>query len=115
MKKIDVLSCYIAFIPVAIWDILKGSVFAINAVIWHIITAAVAAGIVEAAEIDFYVFAFQDSNFTSSERIVFSFLACWSFIEVAKPVAALCRLIVAQSDIIQEQRFDVFVFAKSAI
>lgn len=76
---------------------------------------AVAAGIVKAAKIDFYIFAFQDINFTSSEGIVFSFLACWSFIEIAKPVDALRRLVVAQSDIIQEQRFNVFVFAESAI
>ena len=76
---------------------------------------AVATGIVEAAKIDFYIFAFQDINFTSSKRIIFSFLACWSFIEIAKPVDALRRLVVAQSDIIQEQRLNVFIFAQSAI
>lgn len=76
---------------------------------------AVAAGIVEAAQVDFYAFAFQDINFTSSERVIFSFLACWSFIEVAKPVDAFRRLVVAQSDIIKEQRFNVFVFAELAI
>lgn len=38
---------------------------------------AVAAGIVEAAEVDFYVFAFQDSNFTSSERVIFADLSGW--------------------------------------
>lgn len=63
---------------------------------------AVATGIVEAARIDFYIFAFQDINFTSSKRIVFSFLACWSFIEIAKPVDTFRRLVVAQSDIIKE-------------
>lgn len=76
---------------------------------------AVAASVVEAAEVDFYAFTFQNINFTSSERVIFSFLACWSFIEIAKPVDALRRLVVAQSDIIKEQRFNVFVFAESAI
>lgn len=75
----------------------------------------IAAGVVEAAKIDFYIFAFQDINFTSSERVVFSFLACWSFIEVSKPVDAFRSLVVAQSDIIKEQRLNVFVFAESAI
>lgn len=76
---------------------------------------AVAAGIVKAAKIDFYAFAFQDINFTSSERIVFSFLACWCFVQVAKPVDTFRRLVVVQSDIIKEQRFNVFIFTESAI
>lgn len=101
--------------PVAIWHIFKGTIFAINAVIRDINMTAIAAGIVEAAEVDFYVFAFQDINFTSSERIVFSFLACWRFIEIAKPVDAFCRLVVVQSDIIKKQRLNVFIFAESAI
>lgn len=77
--------------------------------------ATVATGIVKSAKIDFYIFAFQDINFTSSERIIFSFLACWSFIEIAKPVDTFRRLVVVQSDIIKEQRFNVFIFTESAI
>lgn len=46
--------------PVAIWYIFKRSIFAINAVIRYIIMTTIAAGVVEAAEIDFYVFAFKD-------------------------------------------------------
>ena len=60
MKKIDVLSCYIAFVPVAIWHVLKGTIFAINAVIRYIIMTTIAAGVIEAAKIDFYIFAFKD-------------------------------------------------------
>lgn len=44
---------------VAVWHIFKGSIFAINAVIRNIIVAAVAASVVEAAKVDFYVFAFK--------------------------------------------------------
>lgn len=114
MKKI-VLSCYVAFVTVAIRHIIKRTFIAVNAVIWDIIMTTIAAGVVEAAKIDSYIFALKYGNFTSSERIVFSFLACWSFIEVSKPVDAFRRLVVAQSDIIKEQRFNVFVFAESAI
>lgn len=62
---------------VAIGDIFKGPIFAINAVIRDEIRATIAAGIVEAAQVDFYAFAFQDINFTSSERVVFADLAGW--------------------------------------
>lgn len=58
---------------------------------------AVAPGIVKTTEVDFYAFAFKDINFTSS-----AFLACWSFIEITKPVDAFSRQIVAQRDIIKE-------------
>lgn len=76
---------------------------------------AVAPGIVEAAQVDFYAFAFQHINFTSSERVVFADLAGWRFVQVAKPVDTFRRLVVAQSDIIKKQRLNVFVFAQSAI
>lgn len=62
---------------ITIGYIFEGSIFAIYAVIRHIIAAAVAAGIVESAEVDFYIFAFQDINFTSSERIIFADLSGW--------------------------------------
>lgn len=77
--------------------------------------AAVAPGIIEAAEVDFYAFAFKDINFTSSEKVIFADLAGWRFVQVAKPVDAFRRLVVAQSDIIKKQRLNVFVFAQSAI
>ena len=38
---------------------------------------AVAAGIVKTAKIDFYIFAFQDINFTSSEGVIFADLSGW--------------------------------------
>lgn len=44
--------------------------------VFHI-AAAVAAGIVEAAEIDFYAFASQDINFTCPERVIFANLSGW--------------------------------------
>lgn len=44
----------------AIWHIIKGTSIAVNAVIRYIIMTTIAAGVVEAAEIDFYVFAFKD-------------------------------------------------------
>lgn len=46
--------------PLAIGDIFKRSIFAINAVIRYIIMTTIAAGVIEAAEIDFYVFAFKN-------------------------------------------------------
>lgn len=95
MKKIYVLSCYIAFVTAAMRHIFKRSVFAINAVIRHIIAVAAAAGIVEAAKIDFYAFAFQDINFTSSKRVVFADLSGWRFVQVAKPFDTLRRLVLA--------------------
>lgn len=44
---------------VAVWYIFKGPIFAINAVIRDKIMATIAAGIVKAAEVDFYVLAFK--------------------------------------------------------
>ena len=44
---------------IAVWYIFKGTIFSINAVIRDKIMATIAAGIVEAAKIDFYVFAFK--------------------------------------------------------
>lgn len=44
---------------IAVWHIFKGSIFAINAVIRDVITATIAARIVKAAKVDFYVLAFK--------------------------------------------------------
>lgn len=44
---------------IAIGYIFKGPIFAINAVIRDKIMATIAAGIVKAAEVDFYVLAFK--------------------------------------------------------
>lgn len=87
---------------VAIRHIFKRSIAAIYAVVRLVISKAIGASIIKPAEIYFDMVAFQDINFTSSERIVFSFLACWRFVEVAKPFYALCDLVVAQSDIIKK-------------
>lgn len=59
MKKTLSLRCYIAFVIIAVWNIFKGSIFAINAVIRDVIMATIAARIVEAAKVDFYVLAFK--------------------------------------------------------
>lgn len=44
---------------IAVWHIFKGSIFARNAVIRDVIMTTIAAGIVEAAKVDFYVLAFK--------------------------------------------------------
>ena len=59
IKALHPLRCYIAFVSIAVGYIFKGPIFAINAVIRYKIMATIAAGIVKAAEVDFYVLAFQ--------------------------------------------------------